>query len=45
MRENDFFAWRRDMLYRFQSATVAEDVYNLLQQQIQWLEYDFFSLC
>lgn len=33
------------MLYRFQSATVAEDVYNLLQQQIQWLEYDFFSLC
>jgi len=45
MRENDFFAWRRDMLYRFQSAAVAEEVYNLLQQQIQWLEYDFFSLC
>lgn len=33
------------MLYRFQSATVAEEVYTLLQQQIQWLEYDFFSLC
>jgi len=44
MRENDFFAWRRDMLYRFQSAA-AEDVYSLLQQQIQWLEYYFCSLC
>ncbi len=33
------------MLHRFQTVTAAEEVYNLLQQQTQWLQFDYFALC
>lgn len=45
MRDNDFFSWRREMLQQFQSITAGGDVYNLLQQQTEGLEYDYFALC
>lgn len=45
MRDSDFFSWRREMLQRFQSASTSDQIYTLLQQQTERLEYDFFSLC
>ncbi len=45
MRDSDFFSWRREMLHRFQSASTSDQIYTLLQQQTERLEYDFFSLC
>lgn len=45
MRDSDFFSWRREMLHRFQSAPTSDQIYTLLQQQTELLEYDFFSLC
>ncbi|MEF3102508.1 LuxR family transcriptional regulator [Raoultella ornithinolytica] len=45
MRDNDFFSWRREMLQQFQEISAGEEVYNLLQQQAQGLEYDYFALC
>ncbi|KNC94817.1 transcriptional regulator SdiA [Trabulsiella odontotermitis] len=45
MRDNDFFRWRREMLQHFQSITTSEQIYTLLQQQTERLEYDYFSLC
>ncbi|WP_174508141.1 transcriptional regulator SdiA [Klebsiella oxytoca] len=45
MRDNDFFSWRREMLQQFQSFSCGEEVYNLLQQQTEGLEYDYFALC
>ncbi|MDQ4428376.1 MAG: transcriptional regulator SdiA [Yokenella regensburgei] len=45
MRDYDFFKWRRDMLQHFQTLTSSEQIYKLLQQQTELLEYDYFSLC
>ncbi|ATM04764.1 MULTISPECIES: transcriptional regulator SdiA [Raoultella] len=45
MRDIDFFSWRREMLQQFQSITTGGEVYNLLQQQTEGLEYDYFALC
>ena len=45
MWENDFFAWRREMLLRFQEMTSTDNVYSELKCQTQALEYDYFSLC
>ncbi|MGL5701102.1 MAG: transcriptional regulator SdiA [Kluyvera sp.] len=45
MRNDDFFSWRREMLHLFQTASASEQIYALLQQQTEFMEYDFFSLC
>jgi DNA-binding HTH domain-containing proteins len=45
MRDSNFFSWRREMLHQFQSASTSEQIYSLLQQQTELLEFDFFSLC
>ncbi|MGU9865636.1 transcriptional regulator SdiA [Kluyvera ascorbata] len=45
MRDDDFFSWRREMLQIFQAATASDQIYALLQQQTEYLEYDFFALC
>ena len=45
MRDIDFFSWRREMLQQFQSIATGGEVYNLLQQQTEGLEYDYFALC
>ena len=45
MRDNDFFSCRREMLQQFQSVSVGEGVFQLLQQQAKGLEYDYFALC
>ncbi|MCP6559585.1 transcriptional regulator SdiA, partial [Klebsiella pneumoniae] len=44
MRDIDFFSWRREMLQQFQSIATGGEVYNLLQQQTEGLEYDYFAL-
>ena len=45
MRDDDFFSWRREVLHLFQAATASAQIYTLLQQQTEYLEYDFFALC
>ncbi|EIW9476641.1 transcriptional regulator SdiA [Klebsiella aerogenes] len=45
MRDIDFFSWRREMLQQFQSTHDGDSVYNLLQQQTEALEYDYYALC
>ncbi|MFP5596319.1 transcriptional regulator SdiA [Kluyvera sp. 142486] len=45
MRDDDFFSWRREMLHIFQAASASDQIYALLQQQTEYLEYDFFALC
>lgn len=45
MRDDDFFSWRREMLHLFQVTSSSDQVYALLQQQTEYLEYDFFALC
>lgn len=45
MRDDDFFSWRREMLHLFQAASESEQIYTLLQQQTENLQYDFFALC
>ena len=45
MRDDDFFSWRREMLHLFQAASVSDQIYRVLQQQTELLEYDFFALC
>ena len=45
MGDDDFFSWRREMLQLFQAASASDQIYALLQQQTEYLEYDFFALC
>ncbi|WP_318367712.1 transcriptional regulator SdiA [Enterobacter sp.] len=45
MREIDFFTWRRELLHRFEGMVAAEEVYKMLQQQTQQLDFDYYSLC
>lgn len=45
MKESDFFDWRQQMLHRFQSIETANEIYDLLHQQTQNLEFDYFALC
>ncbi|WP_031521101.1 transcriptional regulator SdiA [Siccibacter colletis] len=45
MRDCDFFSWRREMLTRFQHIQDGSEVYALLQQQTQQLEFDYYSFC
>ncbi|MBB1201378.1 transcriptional regulator SdiA [Enterobacteriaceae bacterium 89] len=45
MRDIDFFQWRRDISQQFQSATVSDEIYAILQQQTHSLEYDWYALC
>ena len=45
MGDDDFFSWRREMLQLFQAASASDRIYALLQQQTEYLEYDFFALC
>ena len=45
MRDDDFFSWRREMLHLFRATTASEQIYALLQQQTEYLEYEFFALC
>lgn len=45
MKESDFFDWRQQTLTQFQSIENADEIYDLLQQQTQNLEFDYFALC
>lgn len=45
MRDIDFFSWRRDVLQKFQLASSGEEIYSILQQQTEVLEYDWYALC
>ncbi|WP_436876669.1 transcriptional regulator SdiA [Siccibacter turicensis] len=45
MRDSDFFSWRREMLTRFQHIQDSSEIYAVLLQQTQLLEFDFYSFC
>ncbi|MBV8043906.1 transcriptional regulator SdiA [Pluralibacter sp.] len=45
MRDIDFFSWRQDVLQKFQLAASGEEIYSILQQQTEMLEYDWYALC
>lgn len=45
MKDSNFFDWRQQTLTHFQSTENADEIYDLLHQQTQNLEFDYFALC
>jgi len=45
MSDRDFFIWRRGTLESFNAITQSNDTYQLINEQIQLLEFDSFGLC
>jgi len=45
MSDSDFFVWRRDILASFNAITQSNDICQLINEQIQLLEFDAFGLC
>ena len=45
MQDIDFFAWRRDMMYRFQGMTAAEEVHRTLHEHTLLMEVEYYALC